>query len=367
MSGEHGKYMWDRSTQGASYAAHAPNPSTVKGLAETTLSLRKKFGLDKTLMCNITLEKFTEQIAHSAPEYFLDTILRDRGSKNMRLDELMQLYTCFCWQDHGLNTFDLTHSMTAALLLTDPSDVQPSEVKLPFEVFVIRFPQGFFTLEDSRGRKQDAMMAIVHRLKVESGAYRLFIRLCGRADMNDLTTLTSAWEFLADTSEFDSMGEWIGREVPISQQSVASENQVKIDKPALRALRRLVANLCLYVAAKGLGSKPSAKKSKKNKRKAKARKGSRVAPEYWIVGQEVKLDSRLIESAKHWSESQARDASTKEWRVSSQFTVRGHWRNQPHGPGRSLRRRQWIHPYWKGEGAAKIGHLYTTNEEKRMQ
>lgn len=31
-----------------------------------------------------------------------------------------------------------------------------------------------------------------------------------------------------------------------------------------------------------------------------------------------------------------------------QFVVRGHWRNQAHGAGRALRRRQWIEPFWKG-------------------
>ncbi len=34
------------------------------------------------------------------------------------------------------------------------------------------------------------------------------------------------------------------------------------------------------------------------------------------------------------------------------WIVRGHWRNQPHGPGSMLRKRIWIAPFWKGtEGA----------------
>lgn len=31
-----------------------------------------------------------------------------------------------------------------------------------------------------------------------------------------------------------------------------------------------------------------------------------------------------------------------------QYIVRGHWRNQVHGPGRTGRKRIWIQPYWKG-------------------
>lgn len=31
-----------------------------------------------------------------------------------------------------------------------------------------------------------------------------------------------------------------------------------------------------------------------------------------------------------------------------QFIVRGHWRNQAHGPGHQLRKQIWIQPFWKG-------------------
>ncbi len=38
--------------------------------------------------------------------------------------------------------------------------------------------------------------------------------------------------------------------------------------------------------------------------------------------------------------------SPVEW--SHRWIVSGHWTKQPHGPGKSLRRLQWIHPYIKG-------------------
>jgi hypothetical protein len=36
------------------------------------------------------------------------------------------------------------------------------------------------------------------------------------------------------------------------------------------------------------------------------------------------------------------------------FLVRGHWRNQAHGEGRSLRTFKWIEPFWKGPEMAEI-------------
>lgn len=37
-----------------------------------------------------------------------------------------------------------------------------------------------------------------------------------------------------------------------------------------------------------------------------------------------------------------------------QFLVRGHWRQQAHGPGHSLRKPIWIEPFWKGPEEARV-------------
>jgi hypothetical protein len=44
----------------------------------------------------------------------------------------------------------------------------------------------------------------------------------------------------------------------------------------------------------------------------------------------------------------------------TRFIVRGHWRNQAHGPNRSLRKRKWIQPHWKGPEWAELmeGRVY---------
>jgi len=48
-----------------------------------------------------------------------------------------------------------------------------------------------------------------------------------------------------------------------------------------------------------------------------------------------------------------------------QFLVRGHWRNQAHGPRMSLRRQQWIQAFWKGpEESAILLRKHTVEDEK---
>lgn len=48
------------------------------------------------------------------------------------------------------------------------------------------------------------------------------------------------------------------------------------------------------------------------------------------------------------------------WEMSYKTVVRGHWRSQAHGPGRTLRRPQWIQPHTRGpDFSEKIaGHVY---------
>lgn len=40
--------------------------------------------------------------------------------------------------------------------------------------------------------------------------------------------------------------------------------------------------------------------------------------------------------------------------VNKRFLVRGHWRWQPYGRGRTLRFHKWIPPYWKGPSTAEL-------------
>jgi hypothetical protein len=45
--------------------------------------------------------------------------------------------------------------------------------------------------------------------------------------------------------------------------------------------------------------------------------------------------------------------------------VRGHWRDQPCGPGRAERRRKWIAPFWKGpKEGEKLSHVYEAEGTK---
>ncbi len=78
-------------------------------------------------------------------------------------------------------------------------------------------------------------------------------------------------------------------------------------------------------------------------------RGRRGPPEgaQYDLGKEVAIDLR--QELRRVLRGSREGASP-----SVQFLVRGHWRNQAHGEGRSLRRRQWIEPFWKGPEEARV-------------
>jgi len=77
-----------------------------------------------------------------------------------------------------------------------------------------------------------------------------------------------------------------------------------------------------------------------------ARQGrvSSAAPEQrvFIIGKPIELDCR--EMLRDFLEGRSRKSTA----LTTQFLVRGYWRQQPYGPKNSLRRRQWIQPFWRG-------------------
>jgi len=66
------------------------------------------------------------------------------------------------------------------------------------------------------------------------------------------------------------------------------------------------------------------------------------------------VGSRLgvIDVAKPVVSSESADMAM--YQLGTRFMVRGHWRQQPFGPGSSQRRLVWIKPYFKGPDMAEL-------------
>jgi hypothetical protein len=131
-----------------------------------------------------------------------------------------------------------------------------------------------------------------------------------------------------------------------------------------RAMQRLAVNLILYLQlptadvhlenleeierlrVSKVPSSPSLRKAHKDRlRRAES---ARV----WSVGSKIVVDKRLREAV-------AAGNVLANGCIRAPSLVRGHWRNQAHGPGHSLRRLTWIEPHVRG---VDIGTVLSGND-----
>ena len=119
--------------------------------------------------------------------------------------------------------------------------------------------------------------------------------------------------------------------------------------------RWLVANLCLYLDAQlqegGLPERYIHNPKKKKRRDKPGRAMGPAMPPAWILGQDIKLSAELRGAAAQMARPKSQQRA--EWTLQSQHVVRGHWKKQMYGPGRTLRKRIRVEPYWRGPRLAE--------------
>lgn len=109
---------------------------------------------------------------------------------------------------------------------------------------------------------------------------------------------------------------------------------------------RIVANSLLYLASSnpdtevGVPVEKSSEAKTKSPREIRRLTASTSSLQYIVVGRNTTSYASEIQSGARAQEQR--------------FKVRGHWRNQAHGPAMGLRKFIHIEPYWKGPDAADV-------------
>lgn len=258
------------------------------------------------------------------------------------------------WCDQGFPVVTMGEKYCAALVATEvPRDIV-EEVEAPWKCFMIEVPG----TEMLRVWDADELKSV------------RITRLLVQRHFAPKTVLPSApvpepnwqWRWIAfsETNQHIWRG-GLAHEIlqPISfreqelhqyydpEREEAFVEQVKHDERLYVALGRLAINVCLALSdpenVREVGSSHARYKTGSGRDPRTGPPEQRV----YQLGKPIKVDCR--HAVQNWLEG-TRASST----VNVQFLVRGHWRNQPHGPKLTLRRRQWIEPYWKGEKDAPI-------------
>ena len=335
----------------------------------------------------------------------IDTLLFHRWwQEHEALDAVAQmernemLSWCAMWVGGSFPTIQLTHSAAAALALTDCSGVLGEEIGFPFENFLLQLPSpgGPIVFEDYDGTPVEGRWATVHlwhtihgkaeaerctheiqalgqefafykrqgRPNVEGEFAEALRALIQRAQLEPelvfrvwsaegVSIHVRVWPLRPD----ESAEKWIelasdrSRDMATHDGVVLDKNATmpltKVDSAALKALVRIVVNLCLYLDGNRTPGEPRV--GMPHSIAPKSDRGE-YGPMSWVVGKDLVLPHVLREAARDYSR---RGKLPTQWRITKRFVVRGHWRWQAHGTKRALRRRRWIAPFWKGPERAE--------------
>lgn len=247
-------------------------------------------------------------------------------NKSAALDETVKLtmysslLAAHTWKKHGKNSFSIGESLALALLATEtPKD---TEVCYPFEAFAFDFPEKVLPT---------VKQVLVARL-TKKGETQARTCICTR-----LIDGAILWDAHTTINDIDN-----------------TETLTTDDKHTMRLVRRLVYNFLLWLAS----VKPKIYPTKTEKPHTKYElKQEKSLPTEWILGRNVKISPELSAAVRETIiNGNSKHAAIK---ISIRFIVRGHFRNQAHGPNHALHKLIWIEPFMKGpDGAEAWAHIY---------
>lgn len=284
----------------------------------------------------------------------------------------------------GFPTFTLTHSLTAALLLTDVRGVPPADCHLPFQAGTIVLPNPSPIIASNLSGKPlpisqigwlEVSTPVVNSVADVTGEMQDLGRTMEesrdlavlRARIDDLrrrhdypTKSWVMWLSPADEAQDISvhmvwrapvhtgltLDRWIeeltGMDHTGPEHGLGGFSCAPGDMPALRAAARILVNTCLYISAHGPGEPTG---------RMKPKRGESTPPpsRSYLLGREIKLPQELVKSAFSFVN---RTGNRAPWKLARRFVVRGHWRNQACGMQRKEHKRMWISPHWKGPASA---------------
>lgn len=304
-------------------------------------ALRKKLG-----PITDSLDEFVDSVSRFPK---LVRSIEELNDQNLALARLTRWHTLAHWADQGFNVFDLTHSLTAGMLLTQTEGNWNSEAKLPFATTLLRIQDGFLSTT-AEGTRYWINYIWVHKFistSTDDGPGEGCITWV--LGSRNAQTLLAGQCRLSELNDLLSRGEDFATEVEDPTVNLVMGDQ---DHETVKSAMRLVSNFCCWLSAQPPGAVRSDASSKKQ------RTGNESWPTTWFVGRDVKLPSGFIKAAQDVSTGNT-SKGVPGWRLRLQHIVRGHWRNQACGPNYEERKRIWIEPFWKGpEGEAAWVHLY---------
>lgn len=246
-------------------------------------------------------------------------------------DEIMQrsLIVLWNWGRHGYQSIEMPHTYMAALMATDASAELLQGQRLPWPALEIQVPPGL--IKSSHGEVFNVMISevpneVTLRGQIEGAKY--FVTY------NDAISTA--------TQTFDSLESLANRDMHLDQHSFMTDALAAVYNKELEdriwtMLLRLLANTILLINTARI-DKPTVYP----KLPARELKHGKPRTNVHRLGTVLAMDCRpSIRSFVNGSTRNEPSITT---------LVRGHWRNQAHGPKWSLHRSVWLQPFYRGDG-----------------
>lgn len=269
------------------------------------------------------------------------------------------------WWRGGLPRFRLTHGLTTKLMLTDADGIESSDLKLPFPTYLIELPIPncplVFDDDEQTKNGSDVGFVVVSRY-VASVDEMVVDRGHLQRALSDLWQRSRSTTFDKPQLRMFVVGARQGMVIddckPLwgafdDRPDARLPSVTSRDRRCVEAAWRLAVNLPLYLhhvpSSRGSGGKV-------------VNLDHGVTSLFYEIGQDIKIDPHLREAARAFCVSGSRPEG---WTLAKRFIVRGHWKQQPCGSGRSERRMTFIEPYWKGPAdAPALARAYTDEGTK---
>ncbi len=262
------------------------------------------------------------------------------------------------WYQSGMPVFKISDALAASMVLTDFDEISFSEAKLPFQSFMIEI-DGVSPLVYG-GERLDRIAVMSAKMPFENidattrfsfESARIFNVIYLRGTTNSMEVKSNQLYITPDGESVEAM----------LMNTVTSKNQALREAMARIAIGISVLLNNDHEAIAGATTEIERKK----RRKYKSVSGERTYTEI-VVGREIKISDPLdmIAVASNVSSGEVPPDGTNTWKLKNQILVRGHFTKQPYGPRSSLRRRQFIQPYWRGpEVGPRSTRRFTLEED----
>ncbi len=289
---------------------------------------------------------------------------------------------------HTSNWFRPSEGLVYKLLATDLSGAVVGDLKLPMDAFYIELPPQVFYLDDPKTGWHEVRSLTVVRghitketldtagfagdptaARVKLGE-RVVVEAYGEPNTNSKDPFDDTWLFKSYSTEdkeadieaaiLSSAGHEVEHERKLNRGRLGDRI---LDGMEIRALLlRFVLNFCVYLGSEKATTIPlheeeikqlhGGKKFKNLRKPVQQRVRDLQNDRVFLVGTDVTVDSEIREIV--------RTEGTGGYRLTYRVLVRGHWRNQAHGPARALRKRKWIEPHVRGTELPTpvVGHSY---------